>query len=68
MSNLARRPTRRELEKRAYRFGVATAAAGVATVVLLVLAVAGVTAFSTAFIAALLTAGFGYGFKRTVGR
>ena len=66
VSNLSRRPSRRELEKRAYRFGLATAVAGIATIVVLVLAVAGVTAFGTAFVLALLTAAFGYGFKRSV--
>lgn len=66
MSKLERRPPRRELEKRAYRYGVATAAAGVATVVVLVLALVGVAGFGTAFLLALLTAAFGYGFKRTV--
>lgn len=68
MSNLSRRPSRRELEKRAYRFGVATAAAGAATLLLLVLAVAGVTSFSTAFLVALVTAACGYGFKRSISR
>lgn len=67
MSNLSKRPPRRELEKRAYRFGLATAGAGLATVVVLVLAVAGIASFGTAFLLALLTAAFGYGFKRTVG-
>ena len=68
MSNLERRPSRRELEKRAYRLGLATAATGVATVVVLVLALVGVAEFGTAFLLALLTAALGYGFKRTVGR
>ena len=68
VSNLARRPSRKELEKRAYRFGLATAATGLATLVVLVLAVAGVAGFGTAFVLALLTAAFGYGFKRSVTR
>ena len=68
MSNLARRPTRSELEKRAYRYVLATGAFGVATLVVLVLAVAGVTSFGLAFVLALITAGFGYAFKRSVGR
>ena len=67
MSNLSRRPSRRELEKRAYRLGVGTAVAGVATLTVLVLAVVGVTSFGTAFLLALVTAALGYGFKRTVG-
>lgn len=66
MSNLSKRPSRRELETRAYRLGLATAAAGVATVVVLVLALFGVASFGTAFLLALLTAACGYGFKRTV--
>jgi hypothetical protein len=66
MSNLERRTPRRELEKRAYRYGLATAGFGLATIVVLVLAVAGVTSFGTAFLLALLTAGAGFLFKRTV--
>lgn len=66
MSNLTRRPSRKELEKRAYRLGLATAGTGLATVVVLVLAVVGITSFFTAFVLALLTAAFGFGFKRTV--
>lgn len=66
MSNLERRPPRRELEKRAYRYGLATAGFGLATVVVLVLALVGVTSFGTAFLFAILTAIAGYLFKRTV--
>jgi hypothetical protein len=68
VSNLSPRPSRRELEKRAYRFGLASAGTGIATIVVLVLAIAGVTSFGLAFVLALLTAAFGYSFKRTVGR
>jgi len=67
MSNLVKRPSRGELEKRAYRLGVATAAAGVATIIVLVLAVVNVTSFGLAFLLALITAACGFGFKRTVG-
>lgn len=66
MSNLSRRTPRRALEKRAYRLAVGTGVAGVATVVMLVLAIVGVTSIGTAFLLALLTAALGYGFKRTV--
>ena len=66
MSNLERRPPRRELEKRAYRLGLATAATGVGTIVVVVLALFTDVSFGLAFLLALLTAGFGYGFKRTV--
>jgi hypothetical protein len=65
---LPERRSRRELEKRAYNLTLATAAAGVATVVVLVLAIAGVTSFGLAFLLALLTAALGYGVRRTVGR
>ena len=67
MSNLSRRPSRMDLEKRAYRLVVATGVAGVATLVFLVLAIAGVTSFGTVFVLALLTAVLGYAFRRTVG-
>lgn len=67
MSNVTRRTSRRDLETRAYRLGVATVVSGVATVVVLILALAGVTSFAMAFVLAVLTAAFGYGFKRTVG-
>ena len=66
MSNLEKRTPRRELEKRAYRLGLATAVTGVATVVVVVLAMFTDISFGLAFLLALLTAGFGYGFKRTV--
>jgi fatty acid desaturase len=63
---IEKRTPRRELEKRAYRYGLATAGFGVATVVWLVLAVAGVTSLGVTFLLALLTAGAGFLFKRTV--
>ena len=66
MTNLARRPPRRELEKRAYNLTLATGVAGLATVVVLVLAVVGVTSFGLAFILALVTAALGYTLKRTL--
>ena len=66
MSNVTRRPSRAELEKRAYRLVVAAGVSGVATLVVLVLAVAGVTSFGLAFVLALLTAALWYGFRRTV--
>ena len=62
------RPSRRELEKRAYTLTLGTIGAGVATVVLLVLAAVGVTSFGLAFLVALVTLALGYGLKRTVTR
>jgi hypothetical protein len=67
MSNVTRRPSRAQLEKRGYRLVVATGVAGVATLVCLVLAIAGVTSFGLVFVLALVTAALGYGFRRTVG-
>jgi hypothetical protein len=66
MSPLPERRSRRELEKRAYRLGLVTAGAGLLTIVLVVLAIAGVTSFGIAFLTALITAACGYGFKKTV--
>ncbi len=63
----SRRPSRGQREKRAYQLTLATAAAGMATVVVLVLAVVGIASFGTAFLLALLTAAGGYAVKRTVG-
>ena len=60
------RPSRKQREKRAYQFTVATGVAGVATVVMLVLAIFGAASFGTAFLLALLTAAGGYGVKRSV--
>jgi hypothetical protein len=67
MSNLSRRPSRMDLEKRGYRLVLATGAAGVATLVFLVLAIAGVTSFAMVFVLALVTATLGFAFRRTVG-
>jgi hypothetical protein len=66
MNNLARRPSRRELEKRAYNLTLATGAAALATVVVLVLAVVDVTSFGLAFVLALVTAALGYALRRTL--
>ena len=66
MSNLERRPSRRELEKRAYNFGVATAVTAVATVVTFVLAVFDVVDFGFPALLGLLTFALGFGFKRAV--
>ena len=63
---LPERTSRRTLEKRAYNLTLATAAVGVATIVVLVLAIANVTSFGLAFLLALLTAALGYGLKRTL--
>ena len=66
MSNLERRPSRRELEKRAYNFGVATAVTAVATLVTFVLAVFTGLSFGWPALLGLLTFALGYGFKRAV--
>ena len=66
MSNLARRPSRQELEKRAYNLTLATGVAALATVVVLVLAVVDVTSFGLAFVLALVTAALGYALRRTL--
>ena len=68
MSNLPERPSRRQLEKRAYNLVLATGAAGLATVVVAILAVVGSGSFGLAFLLALVTAGLGFAFKRTVDR
>jgi hypothetical protein len=72
MGDLAPRPSRRmsrsQREQRAYRLTLATGGAALATVVVLVLAVVGVTSFALAFLLALVTAALGYGLKRTLGR
>jgi hypothetical protein len=66
MSNLERRTSRRELEKRAYNFGVATAVTTVATVVTFVLALFTSLGFGWPAFLGLLTFALGYGFKRAV--
>lgn len=58
--------SRSERERRAYRLTLATGGAGLATIVVLVLAFVGVTSFATAFVLALVTAALGYGVKRTL--
>ena len=60
------RPSRKQREKRAYQLTLATGAAAVATVVVLVLAIIDAASFGTAFLLALLTAAGGYAVKRTV--
>lgn len=66
MSNLERRTSRRELEKRAYNYGVGTAVLAVATVVTFVLAILTGLSFGWPALLGLLTFALGYGFKRTV--
>lgn len=63
MSNL----TRRQKESRAYTLALVGGGAGVATVVFLVLAVVGIVGFGPVVLAALVAAGAGFGFRRTVG-
>jgi len=65
-SSGGRRPARRDREQRAYTLGLVAAGAGVLTVVLLVLAIAGVVGGGLVFLSALVAAGAGYGFKKTV--
>ncbi|HVL96386.1 MAG TPA: hypothetical protein VM266_11050 [Solirubrobacteraceae bacterium] len=66
MSHPAPRPSRRQLEKRAYRLTLATGTSAVATLALLVLAIAGIGSFGLVFLLALVTAGLGFGLKRTL--
>jgi hypothetical protein len=66
MSHLPSRPSRREIEKRAYNLTLATGATGVATVVVLVLAVVGITSFGLAFLLALITGGLGFWLRQTL--
>ena len=72
MGDLTPRPSaglsRRQREQRAYRLTLATGAGALATGVVLVLALVGVTSFGLAFVLALVTALLGYGLKRTLGR
>jgi len=72
MSQLQRRSgnrmTRSQRERRAFRLTLATGAAGLATVVVLVLAIPGITSFSLAFVLAVLTGALAFVLKRTVGR
>lgn len=63
MANL----TRSQKEKRAYSMVLVSGGAGVATVVLLVLAVVGVVGFGLPFLTAIVTAIAWFLFRRTVG-
>ncbi|HYI80719.1 MAG TPA: hypothetical protein VEW67_07655 [Thermoleophilaceae bacterium] len=63
MANL----TRRQKEKRAYTLALVGGGAGVATVVLAVLAIVGVTSFGLVILTALIAAAAIFGFRRTVG-
>jgi hypothetical protein len=72
MSHPARRsgsrPSRRKREQRAYRLTVATGAGAVATVVSIILAIAGVTPFGLVVLLGILTAVSGYLLSRSLGR
>ncbi|MDX6699683.1 MAG: hypothetical protein QOE65_3080 [Solirubrobacteraceae bacterium] len=63
-----RRMTRSQREGRAYRLVLATGAGAVATVVLLVLSVAGAVSFGLVLLVGLLTAVCGWLLRRTMGR
>jgi hypothetical protein len=60
--------SRSQREQRAYRLTLATGGAAVATVVVFVLSIVGVTSFGFALLLALITAALGYGLKRTLSR
>lgn len=66
MSNLERRPPRKELEKRAYRYGLGTAVFGAGTFVTFALALFTEIGMGTVLIFAALTILCGYLFKKTV--
>lgn len=66
MSNLERRTPRKQLEKRAYRFGLGTAVFGVGTFVTFALALFTSIGMGTVLIFAALTLACAYGFKKTV--
>jgi hypothetical protein len=70
MSTPARRPpnrlSRREREARAYRLTLATAATGLATFVVLILTIAGVTSFGLFLLLAVITAVLGWATRRSV--
>ena len=70
MANIERRrPSRRELAGRAYHYGLATAGTALATVLAIVVSFfTDIVGFGSVFVLALLTALFGYLFKRTVSR
>jgi hypothetical protein len=58
--------SRKQREQRAYTLTLATGGLAVLTLVLVVLAVLGVTNFGLAILAALLAAGSGYLLRRTL--
>ncbi|WP_205697727.1 hypothetical protein [Conexibacter sp. SYSU D00693] len=58
--------TRRERESRAYALGMVSLGAGGLAVVLVLLAVFGVVGLGPGLLAAVVAAGAGYGFRRTV--
>ena len=60
--------TRAQRERRAYLLTLATGIGAVATVVTFVLALFTTFSFGVVFLLAILTALFGYGLKRTLGR
>ncbi len=60
-----RRP-RREREQRAFTLAMTSGGAAVATVVLLVLSIAGVVGFGLVLLAAIVAVVAGYAFRRTV--
>jgi len=64
MSNL---PTRSQREKRAYQMTLAAGGTGLATVVVLVLAIVGVASFGLAVLLAVVTAVLGFALKRSLG-
>jgi hypothetical protein len=72
MTDPAPRPsnrlTRRDRESRAYRLTLATGGGALATVVALVLSIAGVVSFGLVVLLAVLTAVAGYLLKRSLGR
>ena len=65
MANL---PTRRQREQRAYTLAMTSGGAGLATVVLLVLSIAGVVSFGLVLLAAIVAVVTGLAFKRSVGQ
>jgi hypothetical protein len=64
----SRRPSRRQREERAYQLTLATGGAALATVVVIVLSIVGITSFGFAALLVLITAALGYWLKRTLGR
>ena len=70
MSSPARRPTnrmsRRQRESRAYRLTLATGGAALATVVVLVLTIIGVTSFGLFLLLAVVTAALAWATRRSV--